>query len=172
MSCSSTSPTTPQDQKITNAAMSFYIVPIFNAASTFGRVLPNALSDKTGPLNLVAPGAVAVGVLILSMLAVKTEAAIIVVAILFGFFSGVFIALPPVAFVALTRRQDQNRHPNRHGLWCDRFWSVVRWSWRWSHLRKQSSAQLDRPVGVWWCDYTRGRMHLLRPKEYGGRGRS
>jgi len=36
------------------------------------------------------------------MLAVTTEAGIIVIAVLFGFFSGVYIALPPVCFVALT----------------------------------------------------------------------
>jgi predicted MFS family arabinose efflux permease len=92
-----------QDQHITDTKMAFYIVPIFNAASCFGRTVPNALSDKTGPLNLIAPGASIVGVLIFSMIAVQTEAAIIVVAILSGFFSGVFIALPPVCFIALTR---------------------------------------------------------------------
>lgn len=76
------------EARITNAAMSFYIVPIFNAASTFGRTLPNALSDVTGPINLMAPGALIVGALQLSMIGVHSEAALIIVAILFGFFSG------------------------------------------------------------------------------------
>ncbi|KAJ9664228.1 hypothetical protein H2198_000446 [Neophaeococcomyces mojaviensis] len=102
------------ERHITNAAMSFYIVPIFNAASTFGRTLPNALSDKTGPLNLIVPGAIVVGILTLCMLAVTSEAGIIVIAVLFGFFSGVFIALPPVCFVALT--QDKRLIGTRIGM--------------------------------------------------------
>ena len=92
-----------EHQHITNTSMAFYLVAIFNGASCFGRTLPNALSDKTGPFNLIAPGAIIVGVLILCMIAVASEASIIVVAILIGFFSGVFIAMPPLCFVALTK---------------------------------------------------------------------
>jgi len=91
------------ERHITDTQMAFYLVPIFNAASCFGRTLPNALSDKTGPFNLIAPGALIIGILILCMIAVASEAAIIVVAVLTGFFSGVFIAMPPVCFVALTK---------------------------------------------------------------------
>jgi MFS family permease len=103
-----------EDQDIANTDMAFYLVPIFNAASCFGRTLPNALSDKVGPFNLIAPGASIVGILIFCMIAVKTEAAIIIVAILAGFFSGVFIAMPPVCFVALT--QDKTKIGTRIGM--------------------------------------------------------
>lgn len=99
---------------ITDESMSFYIVPILNAASTFGRTLPNALSDKTGPLNLIAPGALIVGILSFCMIAVNSLAAIIILAILLGFFSGVFIALPPVLFVALT--EDRSKIGSRIGM--------------------------------------------------------
>lgn len=99
---------------ITNTSMAFYLVPIFNAASCFGRVVPNALSDKTGPLNLIIPGSLITGVLCFCMLAVTSEAAIIVVAVLTGFTSGVFIALPPVCFVALTK--DKTRIGTRIGM--------------------------------------------------------
>lgn len=101
-------------QHITDTSMAFYLVPIFNAASCFGRTLPNALSDKTGPLNLIAPGATIVGVLIFCMITVTSEAAIIVVAIFTGFFSGVFIAMPPVCFVALTK--DKTKIGTRIGM--------------------------------------------------------
>jgi predicted MFS family arabinose efflux permease len=103
-----------QDQNITDTKMAFYVVPIFNAASCFGRTIPNAVSDKTGPLNLIAPGATVVGVLIFCLLAVKHEASIIVIAVLGGFFSGVFIALPPVCFVALTK--DKSKIGTRIGM--------------------------------------------------------
>lgn len=39
-----------------SAEMAFYLVPILNVASMFGRTLPNALSDKVGPINRESPG--------------------------------------------------------------------------------------------------------------------
>lgn len=103
-----------ENRHITSTSISFYLVAIFNAASCFGRTIPNALSDKTGPLNMITPGAFIVGVLILCMMAVDSEAGIIVVAVLAGFFSGVFIAMPPVCFVALT--QDKSKIGTRIGM--------------------------------------------------------
>lgn len=43
-------------QRLTDESMSFYLVAILNAGSVFGRTLPNALSDYTGPLNTIVPG--------------------------------------------------------------------------------------------------------------------
>ncbi len=103
-----------ENQKIVDTKMAFYIVPIFNAASCFGRVLPNALADKTGPFNIIIPGSCMFGVLLLCMMAVHTQAAIIIVAILTGFFSGVYIALPPICFVALTK--DKTKIGSRLGM--------------------------------------------------------
>ncbi|KAL8944730.1 MAG: hypothetical protein Q9216_000299 [Gyalolechia sp. 2 TL-2023] len=102
------------EQEILDRKMSFYIIAIFNAASTFGRTAPNALSDRVGPFNLIAPCAIACGVLMLCMIAVGSEAAIIILAILIGFFSGVFIAMPPVCFVALIK--DKSRIGTRIGM--------------------------------------------------------
>ena len=103
-----------EQQRITDMNLAFYLVPIFNAASCFGRTLPNALSDKTGPFNLVGPGAAIVGVLVLCMLAVKSVGGIVTVAVLSGFFSGIFIAMPPVCFVALTK--DKTKIGTRIGM--------------------------------------------------------
>lgn len=103
-----------EDQRVTDTNLAFYLVPIFNAASCFGRTLPNALSDKTGPFNMIAPGGAVVGILILCMMAVKNVAGIVVIAILSGFFSGVFIAMPPVCFVALTK--DKSKIGTRIGM--------------------------------------------------------
>ena len=41
---------------ITDESLSFYLIPILNAGSVLGRTLPNWLSDKVGPLNVIAPG--------------------------------------------------------------------------------------------------------------------
>ncbi|KAH0274746.1 MFS general substrate transporter, partial [Aureobasidium melanogenum] len=98
----------------TDASMSFYIVPILNAASVFGRTIPNALSDKTGSFNIILPGAAVCSILIFCMIAVDGLGSIITLAVLFGFFSGVFIALPPVCLVALTA--DKSRIGSRIGM--------------------------------------------------------
>ncbi|GIJ91968.1 hypothetical protein Asppvi_010943 [Aspergillus pseudoviridinutans] len=98
----------------TNRSLSFYVIPILNAASVFGRTVPNAISDKTGPFNLIGPGALVCGILIFCMLAVKSAAGVVVVAALFGFFSGVFIALPPVCLAVLTK--DKSKLGTRIGM--------------------------------------------------------
>lgn len=41
----------------TDTSLSFYLVPILNAGSVLGRTMPNWLSDKIGPLNVITPGA-------------------------------------------------------------------------------------------------------------------
>lgn len=58
----------------TDASMAFYIVPILNAASMFGRTIPNWLSDRTGPFNVLIPSAFICGVLVLCMQAVHSPA--------------------------------------------------------------------------------------------------
>lgn len=99
---------------ITDTRMAFYIVPILNAASCFGRTIPNAMADKIGPFNLIAPCCLAVGVLILCLLAVTTEGGLIVIALLSGFFGGALIGLPPLCFVALTK--DKTKIGTRIGM--------------------------------------------------------
>lgn len=102
------------DLKIADTNLAFYIVPIFNAASIFGRILPNALADKTGPFNIIVPGTAIFGILTFCMLAVKSSASFIVLGILLGFFSGLYIALPPICFVALT--PDKSKLGSRMGM--------------------------------------------------------
>ncbi|KAK4213776.1 major facilitator superfamily protein [Rhypophila decipiens] len=97
-----------------SAEMAFYLVPVLNVASMFGRTLPNALSDKTGPINLLVPGAIICGGLTFAMIGVESLAGIIIFTLLYGFFSGVFIALPPVCFVRLTA--DKSKIGTRMGI--------------------------------------------------------
>ncbi|WPG98119.1 Hypothetical protein R9X50_00090500 [Acrodontium crateriforme] len=103
-----------QQTGITDPSLSFYLVPILNVGSVFGRTLPNWLSDKIGPLNVICPGAFLVGTVLLCNLAVHNAAGLIVNTLFFGFFSGIFIALPPVLFVALTK--DKSKIGSRIGM--------------------------------------------------------
>lgn len=104
----------PQEQGLTDTALSFYMVPIFNAASCFGRVLPNALSDKIGPFNVIAPCSLITGVLMICLMAAHTKGSVIAIVVLAGFFSGVFIAMPPVCFFPLTK--DKSKLGTRIGM--------------------------------------------------------
>ena len=99
---------------ITNSSMSFYLVPILNAGSVFGRTLPNILSDKIGPINVIIPGAFICAILVFCNIAVDSLGGLVVQALLFGFFSGIFIALPPVCFFSLTA--DKTKLGTRLGM--------------------------------------------------------
>ncbi|KAL4862124.1 hypothetical protein BDV12DRAFT_207449 [Aspergillus spectabilis] len=99
---------------LTSNDMAFYLVPILNAASCFGRTIPNAMADKLGPFNLIAPCCAMVGVCILCLISVTNEAGLIVIAIFSGFFSGALIGLPPLCFVALT--EDKSKIGTRIGM--------------------------------------------------------
>lgn len=98
----------------TDSSMSFYLVPILNAGSVFGRTLPNMLSDKIGPLNVIIPGAFICAILVFCNMAVSSLGGIVVQALLFGFFSGIFVALPPVCFFSLTA--DKTKLGTRLGM--------------------------------------------------------
>lgn len=99
---------------ITSEEMAFYLVPILNAASVFGRTLPNWLSDKIGPLNVIIPGAFICAILVFCLIPVHNLGGIVVVTLFVGFFTGIFIALPSVIFVVLTA--DKSRVGTRIGM--------------------------------------------------------
>lgn len=54
------------------------------------------------------------GIVLLCAIAAKNAGGLIVIVLLFGFFSGIFIALPPVIFVALTK--DKSKVGTRIGM--------------------------------------------------------
>ncbi|GIK04410.1 hypothetical protein Aspvir_008493 [Aspergillus viridinutans] len=99
---------------ITDRSLAFYLVPIFNAASVFGRTIPNKLADRFGSFNLLVPATLSSGLLTLCMMAVKSKAAVIVMAVLSGFMSGALIGLPPMCLANLT--QDKSKLGTRVGM--------------------------------------------------------
>ncbi|KAJ0420806.1 major facilitator superfamily domain-containing protein [Aspergillus carlsbadensis] len=101
-------------RQLTSPDMAFYIVPILNAASCFGRTIPNTIANKLGPFNIIAPCCLMVGILILCMMTVVNKASLIVIAVLVGFFSGALIGLPPLCFIALTK--DKSKIGTRIGM--------------------------------------------------------
>jgi len=88
--------------KITDTNMAFYLLSILNAASTFGRIVPNFLADKTGPFNMIVPCAIISGVISLCLIPINSLAPLIVCCVIYGFFSGSFVSLPPSVLVHLS----------------------------------------------------------------------
>lgn len=82
---------------ITSENLGFYLLPILNAALVFGRIAPNFIADYIGPLNVLMPCSLITGILALIWIGIKDLPGIIVFAILYGFFSGGFVSMPPVA---------------------------------------------------------------------------
>jgi len=89
-------------EHITNENLAFYLLAILNSASIFGRIVPNIMADRIGPFNVIVPCAVISGVLCLCLIAVHSVGSIVVFALLYGFFSGSMVSLPPTIIVHLS----------------------------------------------------------------------
>ncbi|KIV88723.1 hypothetical protein PV10_08377 [Exophiala mesophila] len=79
-----------------------YLLPILNAASIMGRLIPSFISDYLGPLNTQAPALLICGISALSWLAVDSPGPLIALIVIYGFASGAVICLPPVAIASMT----------------------------------------------------------------------
>lgn len=103
-----------ESSRLASHDMSFYIVAILNAASLLGRIVLNVASDHLGPLNILVPCSFVTGIVSLCVMAVHSLAGVVVVTIWLGFFSGVFVAMPPVGFASLA--QDKGNVGTRIGM--------------------------------------------------------
>lgn len=101
------------EKGITTAQFGFYLLPILNAASVPGRIVPNYVADYAGPLNILTPCALITGILALCWIGVHDLSGTIVFAVMYGFFSGGFVSMPPVAITSLTT--DMSRLGTRMG---------------------------------------------------------
>ncbi|KAJ9487113.1 hypothetical protein VN97_g6212 [Penicillium thymicola] len=137
--------------RITDSSLAFYMVPIFNAASVFGRTIPNKLADHFGPFNLLVPAALSSGMLMFCMMAVHSKAAVYchgdsvrlhewcadrIAAYVSGHFNG---------------GQVEARHPCWYGVRNHRTRRAGEWSQRWCNSQERwCIARLAQFVGVWW----------------------
>ncbi|KAI5475745.1 hypothetical protein MNV49_000874 [Pseudohyphozyma bogoriensis] len=87
--------------------ISEYSLAMLNAASSFGRVIPNAMGDYYGPLNTVIPCLAATAILCFAMFGAKTSAGAVVFALLYGFCSGGYASLLAPVFVSMSRQPSE-----------------------------------------------------------------
>ncbi|EXJ82007.1 hypothetical protein A1O1_08075 [Capronia coronata CBS 617.96] len=90
-------------KRITSVDLGFYLLPILNAASIPGRIVPNYIADLAGPLNVLIPCTVVTAMLAIVWMAVHSLAGIVVFVIVYGLSSGAIVSMPPVAVVSLTK---------------------------------------------------------------------
>ncbi|KAK9477060.1 major facilitator superfamily domain-containing protein [Lipomyces japonicus] len=88
---------------IFNDQISFYLLPIMNAGSLFGRIAPNFTADKIGTMNVFVPATGLSMIVAFSWLAVRSKGGIILFAIAYGFVSGAFVSLPPSILAGFTK---------------------------------------------------------------------
>ena len=107
-------PTYSQESLHAADEISFYLLAILNAASIFGRIIPNIMADRLGAFNVLLPFTFCASVLAFAWIGIHNLAGIIVFAILYGFFSGSIVSLPPTALAALS--PDLSRVGTRMGM--------------------------------------------------------
>ncbi|KAF9070894.1 major facilitator superfamily domain-containing protein [Rhodocollybia butyracea] len=71
---------------------SFYLVSITNAASGFGRITAGITADKFGAINFLAPMTIIAGILTYAWPLATTKSEFIIVGIIYGFSSGVYVS--------------------------------------------------------------------------------
>jgi MFS family permease len=79
-----------------------YLVTLLNVGSIFGRVLPNALADAAGNLNVLLACSLVSAVLALAWLAIGNLAGLVAFALLYGLFSGGIVSVTPSVIMSLT----------------------------------------------------------------------
>lgn len=91
--------------------LAFYMFSVLNFASVFGRVLPGLIADRLGSLNIMIPFLLLTAILGFAWNSVKNLAGLIVICVLYGFFSGACVSLPPTIVAGICT------NPNRVGTW-------------------------------------------------------
>ncbi|KAL7940871.1 monocarboxylate permease-like protein [Trichoderma barbatum] len=80
-----------------------YMVPVMNAVSTFGRILPAHLGDRYGVFNVMILLTVLCGIVTLAIwLPAASNAPLIVYGALYGFASGCFLSIIPAMMASIS----------------------------------------------------------------------
>ncbi|KAH6705156.1 MFS general substrate transporter [Leptodontidium sp. MPI-SDFR-AT-0119] len=87
---------------IANPNLSFYLLAIINAASIFGRIVPNFVADISGPLNICGPFVLFCGIIAFCWTSVSSIGQIIIFCLFYGFFSGTFVSITGPSIASLS----------------------------------------------------------------------
>jgi len=90
------------EQGIVSKDTSFYLLTILNAASIFGRIVPNFFADIIGPLNMMAPFSLCCAIVAYSWTSITSLGQIVVFCMAYGFLSGTFVSVTGPALATLS----------------------------------------------------------------------
>ncbi|SCV73621.1 BQ2448_6051 [Microbotryum intermedium] len=83
--------------------ISLYSLSFLNAASLFGRVIPNWLADTYGPFTILIPNCFLSGIFCFAWLSLaKTNAGTVVFCLAYGFTSGAYVSMMPACVASMT----------------------------------------------------------------------
>ncbi|KAJ7731319.1 major facilitator superfamily domain-containing protein [Mycena maculata] len=82
--------------------LAFYSLSILNAFSLFGRILPNIVAQRVGPLNILVAACGLAGVLDFVWVVPRSTTGILVFNAAFGFASGGYVSVLPAAISTLS----------------------------------------------------------------------
>ncbi|KAJ7250770.1 MFS general substrate transporter [Mycena rebaudengoi] len=87
--------------------LAFYSIAIMNGASAFGRVAGNWAADVYGPFNVQVCCTVITGGIIWAVLGIHNTWTLVLVSVLYGIFSGAWLALAFACLSSLARTPDE-----------------------------------------------------------------
>jgi len=90
---------------------SSYSLVILNASSSVGRVSAGYIAGYIGVLNLTVISAISCGLILLGTIGLSSLASVVIIAVLFGYFQGVYTALLSPLMATLTH------NPSELGGW-------------------------------------------------------
>ncbi|KAK0622213.1 Aspyridones efflux protein apdF [Lasiodiplodia hormozganensis] len=90
-----------------STSLSFYMISLLNAASLFGRVLPEFLADLYGHFNLCAGAGIFSSVIAFCWTTATNEAGVIVWSLAYGFSSGAISSLQAACVAKIATQQTQ-----------------------------------------------------------------
>ncbi|KAI9830722.1 MAG: hypothetical protein M1819_005386 [Sarea resinae] len=86
----------------TDSNLAFYLFPIINAGSVFGRIIPGLTADRVGSLNIIIPCLLLTSILGFAWISVKNTGELVAFGIFYGFFSGACVSLPPTIIAGIS----------------------------------------------------------------------
>ncbi|KAK7693169.1 hypothetical protein QCA50_002735 [Cerrena zonata] len=119
----------------------FDTLPILYAGSFFGRIIPNWLSHRTGVFNMMIIISTGTAAVLFGMAGIKTVPGTVVFALLYGFFSGGFVAL--IAPLTATFAEDVSEIGVRMGI-CHFLNGIA------GFIGVPIGAALLGPDNIWW----------------------
>ncbi|EXJ66417.1 uncharacterized protein A1O5_10569 [Cladophialophora psammophila CBS 110553] len=91
-----------------------YLLPVLNASSILGRLIPCFIADYIGPLNIQGPALFVTALLVFVWIPCHTIGSLLAITVLYGFFSGAVIGTPPAVVASMT--EDLRRFGGRMGV--------------------------------------------------------